>query len=54
MHDTVLPIGLFIPFEKAWTAVKEFIETDGKLPRSIEWIANVIFHQTLFPIRKIS
>jgi immunity protein Imm1 of predicted polymorphic toxin system len=49
MHDTVLPIGLFIPFEKAWTAVKEFIETDGKLPGSIEWIANRDLPPNTFP-----
>jgi hypothetical protein len=38
-HGTSLPIGLFIPFAEAWKAVKEFIETDGELPKSIEWIA---------------
>ena len=31
---------LFIPFAPAYQAVKEFIETDGELPKSIEWIAN--------------
>ena len=35
-----MPIGLFVPYETAWKAVKEFIETDGELPKSIEWIAN--------------
>jgi hypothetical protein len=35
-----MPIGLFIPFEVAWRAVKEFIEGDGRLPKSIEWINN--------------
>ena len=40
LHDTPLPVGLFIPFETAWKAVKEFVETDGALPKSIEWIAN--------------
>jgi hypothetical protein len=49
MHDTVLPVGLFIPFDKAWTAVKEFIETDGKLPKSIEWIANRDLPPNTFP-----
>ena len=49
MHDTVLPVGLFIPFKKAWIAVKEFIETDGKLPRSIEWIANRDLPPNTFP-----
>ena len=33
-------VGLFVPYETAWKAVKEFIETDGELPKSIEWIAN--------------
>jgi hypothetical protein len=49
MHNTVLPIGLFIPFEKAWTAVKEFVETDGNLPGSIEWIANRDLRPNTFP-----
>jgi hypothetical protein len=31
---------LFIPHGTAWEAVKEFMETDGELPTSIEWIAN--------------
>jgi hypothetical protein len=39
-YDDVVPISLFIPFEKAWPAVKEFIETDGTLPKSIEWIGD--------------
>jgi hypothetical protein len=36
----LLPVGLFIPFETAWTAVKEFLEKDGFLPTCIEWIAS--------------
>jgi hypothetical protein len=40
LHNDPLPVGLFIPFKRAWLAVKEFIETDGELPKSIEWIAN--------------
>jgi hypothetical protein len=39
-HGDLRPIGLFIPFEAAWKAVKEFMETDGELPRSIPWIAS--------------
>lgn len=35
-----MPIALFIPFETAWTAINEFIERDGILPQSIEWIAD--------------
>jgi hypothetical protein len=49
LHDTPLPVGLFIPFEVAWKAVKEFIETDGELPTSIEWIANRDLPPNTFP-----
>jgi hypothetical protein len=48
-HDDPLPIGLFIPFRNAWSAVKEFLETDGALPRSIEWIANRDLPLNTFP-----
>ena len=48
-HDTLLPVGLFVPFEVAWKAVKEFIETDGQLPKSIEWIANRDLPPGTFP-----
>ena len=49
LHNTPLPVGLFIPFEAAWLAVKEFIETDGQLPKSIEWIANKDLPPGTFP-----
>ena len=49
LHDTPLPVGLFIPFATAWKAVKEFIETDGELPKSIEWIANRDLPANTFP-----
>ena len=48
-HETPLPVGLFIPYAMAWRAVKEFIETDGKLPKSIEWIANKDLPKGTFP-----
>jgi len=48
-HETPLPVGLFIPYAIAWRAVKEFIETDGKLPKSIEWIANKDLPKGTFP-----
>jgi hypothetical protein len=48
-HDDPLPIGLFVPFATAWKAVKEFIETDGALPTSIEWIANRDLPPNTFP-----
>lgn len=49
LQGTPLPIGLFIPFEKAWPAVKEFMQTDGALPQSIEWIANSDLPPNTFP-----
>lgn len=49
LHDTPMPVGLFIPFRKAWPAVKEFIETDGELPKSIEWIAERDLPPNTFP-----
>jgi hypothetical protein len=35
-----MPAALFIPFEMAWKAVKEFIEREGALPKNVEWIAD--------------
>ena len=49
LHDTPLPVGLFIPFPKAWLAVKEFIETEGQLPTSIAWIKNSELPPDTFP-----
>jgi Immunity protein Imm1 len=49
LHNDPLPVGLFIPFKSAWLAVKEFIETDGQLPKSIEWIANKELPVGTFP-----
>jgi hypothetical protein len=48
-HDDLMPVGLFIPFPQAWKAVKEFIETDGRLPESIDWIANNDLPPNTFP-----
>jgi hypothetical protein len=39
VHGGTLPVGLFVPYEAAWKALNEFFETDGALPKSIEWIA---------------
>nr|WP_292612931.1 Imm1 family immunity protein [Nitrobacter sp. 62-13] len=38
-----------MPFPVAWKAVKEFIETDGELPTSIEWVANSDLSPETFP-----
>jgi hypothetical protein len=34
-----LQLGLFIPYEAAWRTVKEFMEGDGGLPASIDWVS---------------
>jgi hypothetical protein len=49
LHDDPMPVGLYIPFAKAWLAVNEFMETDGKLPSSIEWIKNSDLPEGTFP-----
>jgi Immunity protein Imm1 len=48
-HDTPLPVGLFVPFAVAWKAVKEFIESEGQLPKSIEWIKGSDLPPGTFP-----
>ncbi len=45
----LVPLGLCIPFDAAWCAVKEFIERDGALPQSIEWIAGRDLPKNVFP-----
>jgi hypothetical protein len=48
-HDDLLPVGLFIPWERAWQAVKEFIEREAALPTSIEWINATDLPPNTFP-----
>jgi hypothetical protein len=48
-HDTPLPVGLFIPFDKAWLVVKEFMDTEGQLPKSINWVRNADLPPNTFP-----
>ena len=49
LHDDPYSLALFIPFEAAWKAVKEFIERDGELPKSIGWIASGDLPPDAFP-----
>ena len=44
-----MPMGLFIPFEQAFEAVNEFIQTDGARPKCIEWIAPSDLPEGSFP-----
>ena len=45
----LMPVGLFISPSSAWKAVKEFMERDGRLPASIEWIADSDVPAEAFP-----
>lgn len=49
-HRTPLSIGLFVPFEKGRKAVKEFLQTDGKLPQSVDWISDDDLPSDAFPL----
>lgn len=50
-HRTPLSIGLFVPFEIGRRAVKEFLETDGGLPRSIDWVSEDDLPSEVFPLK---
>jgi len=49
LHDTPLPVGLFVPFPVAWTAVEEFMQTEGKLTTSIAWVESSDLPDGTFP-----
>ena len=48
-NGDLVPLGLCVPFERAWCALKEFIEREGALPQSIEWIASRDLPKNVFP-----
>jgi hypothetical protein len=48
-HGTALPIGLFIPFDAGCSAMREFIERDGELPTTIEWIVGTDLPPNTYP-----
>lgn len=50
LHETPLSVGLFVPFVVAWKAVKQFMETDGEFPDSIEWVAAGDLPAGTFPV----
>jgi hypothetical protein len=51
MHGDPMPVGLYIPYEQAWIAVKEFMETDGMRSTGIEWISAEDLPPDTFPDR---
>ena len=48
-HGDPMPIDLHIRFEDACGAVKEFVQGDGALPRSIAWISSADLPKNVFP-----
>jgi hypothetical protein len=48
-HDDLMPVGLFIPFETAWSAIEEFMKSDGALPTGIAWISARDLPDGVFP-----
>ena len=52
VHGDRMPVGLYVPFETAWKAVKEFMENNGALPNSIEWISAKDIPTAAFPFDK--
>lgn len=49
LHGTKTPIGLFVPYEIAWQATKQFIASDGEFPGSVEWVASSDLPDDIFP-----
>ena len=49
-QGTPLSIGLFVPIENGWAAVKQFIESKGALPTAIEWMAAADLPSDTFPL----
>lgn len=49
-QGTPLSIGLFVPIEAGWNAVKEFIQTKGARPTAIEWVAERDLAPDTFPM----
>jgi hypothetical protein len=49
LHGDLSPLGLFVPFETAWIAVKDFVEHDGLRSPKIAWVDNRTFDADTFP-----
>ena len=49
LHSDLRPLKLYIPFRDAWPAVKEFMETEGELPKCIPWIPSNDLPDNTFP-----
>ena len=49
LHGDLMPAWLYISFRDAWPPVKEFMETDGELPKCINWINSRDIPPNTFP-----
>ena len=49
VHGDLMPVGLFVPYEQGWKAIKEVLENDGALPKDIEWESNKDLPPNTFP-----
>jgi hypothetical protein len=43
------PVGLFLSYEGAWRAIKEFVEREAALPSCVEWIRDKDLPKGTFP-----
>jgi hypothetical protein len=48
-HGTPLSIGLFVSFDKGSKAVSEFLQKEGELPSSIDWVSDDDLPSEIFP-----
>jgi hypothetical protein len=48
-HDDLRPLSFFIPFDKAWLAVEDFMTGDGARSSRIEWVPMSELAGTIFP-----
>jgi hypothetical protein len=51
LHGDPMPVGLFIPYDRAWIAVKEFMQTEGGRSSRIDWVAAEDLPPNTFPDR---
>lgn len=49
-YGTPLSAGFFVPIDRAWVAVKQFIQADGALPNAIEWVDERELPADTFPL----
>ncbi|MEM7303584.1 MAG: hypothetical protein AAF468_21095 [Pseudomonadota bacterium] len=48
-HSDPLPVALFIPFDDAFNALEDFINSEGKRSDRIEWVSGLDIPSNTFP-----